>query len=45
MTGISRLWVDDFRVANILPLQISPVANATPMELEASPRLLLDVKR
>lgn len=34
MTGISKLWVDDFLVANKLPLQLSLVANATPMEFE-----------
>lgn len=34
MTGISKLWVDDFLVANKSPLQISLVANATPMEFE-----------
>lgn len=34
MTGISKLCVDGFLVANKLPLQISLVANATPTEFE-----------
>lgn len=34
MTGISKLWVDDFLVANKLPLQISLEGNATAMEFE-----------
>lgn len=34
MTGISKLWVDGFCVANKLPLQISLAANATPVEFE-----------
>ena len=45
MTGISKLWVDNFLIANIFSLQISLVGNASSsMEFGDSPMLLLDVQ-
>lgn len=46
MTEISKLWVDNFLIANNFSLQISLVGNASSsMEFGDSPMLLLDVQK